>query len=285
MPSRKKQNKPAKPRPKKQKKSSELDSVLDQVNDSTVADAKKELQNLLADAKGDSATFFQQNAQKLEERLVLVSKGELDQDDFNFFVENQKRAAQIFIASRIRSGQAIVFFQQLAHTIVRQSIDVMIVASRHVVIVDERVNDRFFGRLHNCLKDRIEPIVGNCFNGVCEQVGVRGVRIRGGKGDEQIARTISGNASRAGETERRATGEAFQLVRQKRRISRNDDDNGADFLFINLAWNFFTDWNSRNGQLGSASAIRLHKDADDKRTRGCILVLFQIDLARRGSAS
>ena len=105
MPPRKKQNKPAKPRPKKQKKSSELDSVLDQVNDSTVADAKKELQNLLADAKGDSATFFQQNARKLEERLVLVSKGELDQDDFNFFVENQKRAAQIFIDSQPPQAQ------------------------------------------------------------------------------------------------------------------------------------------------------------------------------------
>jgi hypothetical protein len=105
MPSRKKQNKPAKRRPKKQKKSSELDSVLDQVSDSTVADAKKELQNLLADAKGNSATFFQQNAKKLEERLVLVSKGELDQDDFNFFVENQKRAAQIFIDSQPPQAQ------------------------------------------------------------------------------------------------------------------------------------------------------------------------------------
>src|ERR1044072_6460078 len=100
MPPRRKQNKPPKPRPKKQKKKSELDSVLDQINDSTVADAKKELQDLLADAKGNSATFFQQNAQKLAERLVLVSKGELDQDDFNFFVENQKRAAQIFIDSQ-----------------------------------------------------------------------------------------------------------------------------------------------------------------------------------------
>ena len=100
MPPRKKQNKPAKPRSKKRKKSSGLDSVLDQINDSTVADAKTELQTLLADAKGDSATFYQQNAQKLEERLILVSKGELDQDDFNFFVENQKRAAQIFIDSQ-----------------------------------------------------------------------------------------------------------------------------------------------------------------------------------------
>src|SRR5438094_9475927 len=102
MPSRQKQNQTEQPRPKKHKKSSELDSVLDQGSDSTVADAKKELQNLLADAKGDSATFFQQNAQKLEERLVLVSKGELDQDDVSFFVENQKRAAQMFIDNQPR---------------------------------------------------------------------------------------------------------------------------------------------------------------------------------------
>ena len=97
------------PRPRKDspktKKSSKLDAVLTEVRDSTVADAKKELQNLLADAKGDSATFFQQNAKKLEDRLVLVSKGELDQDDFDFFVEEQKRAAKIFIDSQPPQAQ------------------------------------------------------------------------------------------------------------------------------------------------------------------------------------
>jgi polyhydroxyalkanoate synthesis regulator phasin len=100
MPQAKKRAKSRRP-----KKTSELDSVLNQISDSSVADAKKELQDLLADAKGDSATFFQENAQKLEERLVLVSKGELDQDDFNFFVENQKRAAQIFIDSQPPQAQ------------------------------------------------------------------------------------------------------------------------------------------------------------------------------------
>lgn len=89
----------------KTKKSSKLDAVLNEVSDSTVADAKKELQSLLADAKGDSATFFQRNAQKLEDRLVLVSKGELDQDDFDFFVEEQKRAAKIFIDSQPPQAQ------------------------------------------------------------------------------------------------------------------------------------------------------------------------------------
>src|SRR5262249_24712076 len=100
MPPRKKQSKRPKPRPKKQKKSSELDSVLDQVTDMTAPEEKQKLQTLWGDAKGNSATSYKQNAQKLEERLILVSKGELDQDDFNFFVENQKRAAQIFIDSQ-----------------------------------------------------------------------------------------------------------------------------------------------------------------------------------------
>src|SRR5262249_27828913 len=100
MPPRKKQSKRPKPRPKKQKKSSELDSVLDQVTDSTVSDAKQELQTLLADAKGNSATFYKQNAQKLEQRLILVNKGELDQNAFTFFDENQKRAERISIDSQ-----------------------------------------------------------------------------------------------------------------------------------------------------------------------------------------
>jgi hypothetical protein len=113
MPSRKKPSKPAKKskptskskKPKTKKKSSQLDSVLNEISDSSVDAAKQELQNLLADAKGDSAQFFQDNARKLEERLVLVSKGQLDQDDFNFFVENQKRAAQIFIDSQPPQAQ------------------------------------------------------------------------------------------------------------------------------------------------------------------------------------
>ena len=103
-PKPKKTSKPKKASPKP-KKSSELDSVLNEVSDSTVADAKKELQGLLADAKGNSATFFQKNAEKLEQRLVLVSKGELDQDDFDFFVEEQKRAAKIFIDSQPPQAQ------------------------------------------------------------------------------------------------------------------------------------------------------------------------------------
>lgn len=102
MPSGKKK---AAAKSKKPKKSSKLDSVLDEIGDSSVADAKAELKSLLADAKGDSASFLQQNAKKLEERLILVSKHKLDQEDFDFFVEKQKRAAQIFIDSQPPQAQ------------------------------------------------------------------------------------------------------------------------------------------------------------------------------------
>jgi len=106
MPSRRKPSKPAhKSKKPGAKKSSPLDSVLNEISDTSVTAAKQELQSLIADAKGDSAAFLQQNAKKLEERLVLVSKGKLDRDDFDFFVENQKRAAQIFIDSQPPQAQ------------------------------------------------------------------------------------------------------------------------------------------------------------------------------------
>jgi polyhydroxyalkanoate synthesis regulator phasin len=84
---------------------SELEKALNQVGDESVAAAKQELQDLLAAAKGDSTAFVQENAKKLEDRLLMVSKGELDQEDFNFFLENQKRAAKIFLDSQPAQAQ------------------------------------------------------------------------------------------------------------------------------------------------------------------------------------
>jgi len=65
------------------------------------------------------------------------------------------------ICSRRRqfSARAIVFLQQLAHTIVRQALDFVIVAASHRLIVDQRIYDCLFSRLHDRFEDRIEPIV------------------------------------------------------------------------------------------------------------------------------
>jgi hypothetical protein len=86
-------------------KKSALDSALDQVTDESVAASKKEFQDLLAQAKGDTSELIRQNAQELEERLVLLKKRKIDKEDFDFFVENQKRDLRVFVDSQPAEAQ------------------------------------------------------------------------------------------------------------------------------------------------------------------------------------
>jgi hypothetical protein len=86
-------------------KKSALDSALDQVTDESVAASKKEFQDLLAQAKGDTSELIRQNAQELEERLVLLKKRKIDKEDFDFFVENQKRDLTVFVDSQPAEAQ------------------------------------------------------------------------------------------------------------------------------------------------------------------------------------
>ena len=65
----------------------------------------KEFQDLLAQAKGDTAEQIRQNADELERRLVLLKNGEIDKEDFDFFVENQKRDLRVFIDSQPAQSQ------------------------------------------------------------------------------------------------------------------------------------------------------------------------------------
>src|SRR5213080_2667487 len=92
-------------RRKSSPKKSELDSALDQVGEESVAAAMKEFQDLLAQAKGDTAEQIRQNADELERRLVLLKNGEIDKEDFDFFVENQKRDLRVFIDSQPAQSQ------------------------------------------------------------------------------------------------------------------------------------------------------------------------------------
>ena len=92
-------------RRKSSRKKSELDSALGQISDESVAAAKKEFQDLLAQAKGDTTKLVRQNAEELEERLVLLKKRKIDKEDFDFFVENQKRDLRVFIDSQPAQAQ------------------------------------------------------------------------------------------------------------------------------------------------------------------------------------
>jgi hypothetical protein len=93
-----------KPKRKKSRKS-ELNSALDQVTDESVAASMKEFQDLLAQAKGDTSELIRQNAQELEERLVLLRKRKIDKEDFEFFVENQKRDLRVFVDTQPAQSQ------------------------------------------------------------------------------------------------------------------------------------------------------------------------------------
>ena len=65
----------------------------------------QEFRDLLAQAKGDTSELIRQNAQELEERLVLLKKRKIDKEDFDFFVENQKRDLRVFIDSQPAEAQ------------------------------------------------------------------------------------------------------------------------------------------------------------------------------------
>jgi hypothetical protein len=94
-----------KKRKKKLRKKSELDSALDQVGDESAAAAMKEFQDLLGEAKGDASELVRQNAEELQRRLVLLKNSDIDKEDFDYFVENQKRDLRVFVDSQPAQAQ------------------------------------------------------------------------------------------------------------------------------------------------------------------------------------
>jgi len=82
---------------KPSRKKSELDSALGQVGDESAAAAIQEFQDLLGEAKGDTQELVRENAEELERRLVLLKNRKIDKEDFDYFVENQKRALRVYI--------------------------------------------------------------------------------------------------------------------------------------------------------------------------------------------
>ena len=90
---------------KTSRKKSELDSALDEAGDESTAAAVKEFQDLLGQAKGDTSELVRENAEELERRLVLLKKRQIDKEDFDYFVENQKRNLRVFVDSQPAQDQ------------------------------------------------------------------------------------------------------------------------------------------------------------------------------------
>ena len=94
-----------KPSRKTSRKKSDLDSAIGQVSDESVTEAKEEFQDLLTQAKGDTSELVRENAEELEQRLILLKKRKIDKEDFDFFVENKKRDLRVFIDSQPAQAQ------------------------------------------------------------------------------------------------------------------------------------------------------------------------------------
>ena len=86
-------------------KKSELDSALDQIGDESAAAATKEFQDLLGQAKGDTNQLVRQNAEEVEQRLVLLKKRKIDKEDFDYFIENQKRDLRAYVDGQPAQAQ------------------------------------------------------------------------------------------------------------------------------------------------------------------------------------
>ena len=94
-----------KKRKKTSRKRSEFDSAIDQIGDESVAAATKEFQDLLSEAKGDTSELIRQNAEEVERRLVLLKKRKIDKEDFDHFIENQKRDLRVFVDGQPAQAQ------------------------------------------------------------------------------------------------------------------------------------------------------------------------------------
>jgi gas vesicle protein len=94
-----------KKRKKPSRKKSDIDSAVDQIGDESVAAAKAEFQDLLSDAKGDTTELIRQNAEEVERRLDLLQKREIDKEDFDHFIESQKRDLRVFIDAQPAQAQ------------------------------------------------------------------------------------------------------------------------------------------------------------------------------------
>jgi uncharacterized protein YfkK (UPF0435 family) len=94
-----------KKRKKPSRKKSDIDSAVDQIGDESVAAATAEFQDLLSEAKGDTRELVRQNAEEIERRLDLLKKRKIDKEDFDHFIENQKRDLRVFVDSQPAQAQ------------------------------------------------------------------------------------------------------------------------------------------------------------------------------------
>jgi hypothetical protein len=85
---------------------STIENVLSDITDDSVKEAKKQFLDLLQQAKGDSSEFARQNAALLEKAFVNLKNGDMERDDFDLFLEDQRAAGEQFVNTQAIAAQA-----------------------------------------------------------------------------------------------------------------------------------------------------------------------------------
>ena len=111
-------------------------------------------------------------------------------------------------SGRLVFRKAAVFFQYGPECVVGEGERGVAVAAGHGFGGDEGVNNGFFGGLHDRGKERVEVRGRKHLDGA-GLAGDDGHGIARGKGDEEIAGAVAGDAAVAREAEGGAFGEAF----------------------------------------------------------------------------
>src|SRR5882724_1532707 len=144
----------------------------------------------------------------------------------------------------------------------------MILNAGHGFGGDHGVDDGFFGGLHGSGENGIELVVGQHFQ-VDDAVGGSSAGVGGGEGNEDVAGAVAGNAAVAAKSERDAAREAFELLRDERRVRGNHDDDRAVVVVDErgagvriVGGNFPADGNAGNAQIIFRSVIALHQNSN-----------------------
>jgi hypothetical protein len=85
---------------------SNIDNALNQSKDESIQDLKNEFVQLLTEAKGSSEAFVRDNAAKLERWVAMLSNKEIDHEEFEDLVADEKLTAEQFVNTQAIDAQA-----------------------------------------------------------------------------------------------------------------------------------------------------------------------------------
>jgi hypothetical protein len=85
---------------------SRLSKALTQIGDHTVQDTKTQFEQLLGEAKASTDSFVKDNAEKVEQWVVMLHDGTIDKEEFDDLMSDQKLAAEQFVNTQAIGARA-----------------------------------------------------------------------------------------------------------------------------------------------------------------------------------